>query len=186
MRRVVFKIHVSLDGYIRAAGTDPLGWMFRTYDDEMRAWEVELLRQAGAHVMGRVLYEEMAAYWPGSTEPWAAPMNEIPKVVFSRTLKRAPWRETHIADGEVVEEMARLKGEPGKDVLVHGGAAFVQSLAQAGLLDEYHFLVHPVVLGSGLPLFRKQPLSFALVDMRRFPGGAVLMSYRPGNGTGAR
>jgi len=179
MRKALLKIHVSLDGYIRATGADPLGWMFRTYDEELRAWEVDLLRQAGVHVMGRVLYEEMAAYWPGSTEPWAPPMNEIPKVVFSKSLKEAPWRESRIADGDLAGEMAALKDEPGRDILVHGGAAIVRSLARLGLLDEYRFLVHPVVLGGGLALFHEQPLDLALVDSRRFPGGTVLMAYRP-------
>ncbi len=178
MRKVVFKIHVSLDGYIRAEGADPLGWMFRTFDPEMQAWEVDLLWRAGVHVMGRLLYEEMAAYWPGSTEPWAPPMNGIPKVVFSKTLKQAPWRESHIAAGELAGEMARLREEPGKDILVHGGARFAQSLARLRLIDEYHFLVHPAVLGRGLALFR-EPLRLRLQDARRFPAGAVLMTYRP-------
>lgn len=178
MRKVVFKIHVSLDGYIRARGTDPMGWVFRTYDEELKAWEVALLWDAGVHIMGRALYEEMAAHWPGSSEPWAPPMNEIPKVVFSRTLNQAPWRETRIADGELGEEIARLKDEPGKDVLLHGGANFMQALARLRLVDEYRMLVHPVVLGAGLALF-KEPLDLALVGTRAFPGGVVLATYRP-------
>ena len=178
MRKVVLKIHVSLDGFIRAEGADPIGWVFRTYDDALKAWEVDLLWQAGIHVMGRALYEEMAAYWPGSSEPWAPPMNEIPKVVFSRTLRDAPWRETRIAGGDPGEEIARLTREPGRDILVHGGAAFVQSLARLRLIDEYRMLVHPVVLGSGLALF-KDAMDLTLVDTRAFPRGTVLMTYRP-------
>ena len=178
MRNAVLKIHVSLDGFIRDGAGDPMHWIFRTYDDQLRAWEVDTLWQAGVHVMGRGLYEEMAAYWPGSSEPYAPPMNEIPKVVFSRTLKGAAWRGTRVAGGDLAEEFARLKREPGKDILVHGGAALVQSLARLRLIDEYRLLVHPVVLAGDLALFR-ETMDLALIDTRSFPCGTVLMTYRP-------
>ena len=89
MRNVVLKMHVSLDGYVKATSGDVMGWIFRTYDNELKAWEVDLLWQAGTHIMGRRLYEEMVAYWPTSTEEFAPPMNEIPKVVFSKTMRQA-------------------------------------------------------------------------------------------------
>jgi dihydrofolate reductase len=124
--------------------------------------------------MGRVTYEAMAAHWPDSDEPHAPPMNEIPKVVFSRTLDEAPWGETRVPRGPLAEEVAALKGEPGKDVLLHGGAVITQALAREGLIDEYRMIVHPLVLGEGPPAIASR-----LVESRRFPAGAVALTYVP-------
>ncbi len=108
-------------------------------------------------------------------------MNEIPKVVFSKTLKEATWTDSRVASGDLADEVARLKREPGKNLLVHGGARLVQSLVKHGLIDEYRLLIHPVVLGSGLRLFpeREQPLNLRLVNSTRFDKGAVANVYRP-------
>ncbi len=84
MRGVILKMHTSLDGYARAATGDVVGWIFRSYDDELKTWEVDTLWRAGVH-MGRKVYQEVAEYWPTSTEAFAPPMNEIPKIVFSKT-----------------------------------------------------------------------------------------------------
>lgn len=176
MRRVVLKMHVSLDGYVRGPNGDGLGWIFRTSDDALKAWEVETLWRAGTHIMGRSLYEEMAAYWPTSDEEYAPPMNELPKVVFSRTLQRAGWNRTCVASGDLAMEIGRLRQEPGHDILAHGGARFAHALAELGLIDEYRLIVHPVVLSDGLRLFAK-PTDLTLVDSRAFPGGALLLTY---------
>ena len=171
-------MHVSLDGYIRAENNDNLSWIFNTYDDELKTWEVDLLWKAGLHVMGRNLYEEMAAYWPTSTEVYAAPMNEIPKAVFSRTLKTVDWKGTHIINGNVENEITLLKKEKGNDILLHGGAAFVHSLAKAGLIDEYNLIIHPVIHAGGLHLFSER-MNLKLMSARSFPAGAILLTYEP-------
>jgi dihydrofolate reductase len=131
--------------------------------------------------MGRNTYEEMAEVWPVSDDPYAAPMNEIPKVVFSRTLERAEWAGSRIARGDLVEEIAALRGEPGKDMLAWGGAAFAQSLSRLALVDEYRLILQPVALGDGLPLFKDltAPLQVELVEAQTYPTGAVLHVYRP-------
>ncbi|MCB9077624.1 MAG: dihydrofolate reductase [Anaerolineaceae bacterium] len=176
MRKVVLKIHVSLDGYIRGGDGDVMDWVFRTYDDELKAWEVDLLWQAGTHIIGRNLYEEMAGYWPTSTEEFAPPMNEIPKVVFSKTLKQTNWQKTHVVSGKLAEELDRLKQAPGQDILVHGGANFVQSLSKLNLIDEYRLIVHPVVLGGGLPLFAER-MDLDFLASQAFPAGAIALMY---------
>lgn len=176
MRKVILKMHVSLDGYIRAVDDDSMDWVFRTFDDQLKAWEVESLWQAGTHIMGRVLYREMADYWPTSTEEYAEPMNTIPKVVFSRTLQKADWNNTRIANGDTIEEIIRLKQESGGEILAHGGADFTQSLTKLGLIDEYRLIVHPVILSAGLPLFT-EPIDLHLLDSQAFPGGSMLMVY---------
>jgi dihydrofolate reductase len=139
------------------------------------------LWEAGVHAMGHATYREMAAHWPTSTEPWASPMNQIPKVVFSKTLKEASWGPTRILNGDLADEVARLKAEPGKDILAHGGARFAQSLTRLGLVDEYWLLVHPVALGAGLPMFKDlpKPVDLKLISVKAFAGGTVAKAYRP-------
>jgi dihydrofolate reductase len=171
---------MSLDGFIgRPKGE--LEWIFRNMDDESVAFGIGQLWEAGVHAMGGVTYRDMAAHWPTSTEPWAPPMNEIPKVVFSKTLKEVPWGPTRILSGDLVEEVARLKAEPGKDIVAHGGARFAQALARRGLVDEYWLLVHPVALGAGLPMFADlpKPVDLKLVSVKTFAGGTIAKTYRP-------
>jgi dihydrofolate reductase len=176
MSKVVLKIHVSIDGYIRGSEDDTLAWVFASLDDELKAWEIDMLWQIGTHVMGRNLYDDMAAHWPTSTEEFAPPMNEIPKVVFSKSLKQADGQGTRIASGDLAVEIARLKQESGKDILVHGGASLVHSLNKLGLIDEYRLIVHPVVLGAGLPLFT-EAVELKRQDVKVFPAGATVMIY---------
>ncbi len=168
---------VSIDGYVGTPDGD-VGWAFPNIDAEVTNWLVDGLRNAGTRIMGRVLYDEMAAHWPTSTEPYAAPMNEIPKVVFSKTLKRAVWQVTEVASSDLQEEVSRLKQVPGGYILAHGGSRFTQSLVRLGLIDEYQLLVHPVTLGSGLPLFAAQR-NLKLIDCKKFGTGAVALTYQP-------
>jgi dihydrofolate reductase len=98
--------------------------------------------------MGRVTYEEMAAHWPTSTDDYAAPMNEIPKVVFSKTLDKATWAESSIARGDLEDEIATLRRQPGGEIIAWGSASLAQSLSRAGLIDEYVLVIHPVAFGT--------------------------------------
>jgi dihydrofolate reductase len=175
MRPLILKMEISLDGFA-GASDGGLDWIFRTFDDELTRMEVELLGRAGVHAMGRVAYGDMAAHWPTSDEPFAPPMNDIPKVVFSRTLEDAPWGPVRIARGDLADEIAALKREPGGPILAHGGARFAQSLSRLGLVDEYRLTVHPDVLGSGLPVFC-DPAQLRLRGARTFPAGAVVLHY---------
>lgn len=139
------------------------------------------MRDFDIHLMGRNTYEEMAAFWPTSDDPYAGPMNNIPKVVFSSTLERADWPDSRIARGDLAEEIDRLKRVPGKDMIAWGGAAFAQSLTKLGLVDEYRLILQPVALGDGLPLFKElsAPLRLELVDAQTYDTGAALHVYRP-------
>jgi dihydrofolate reductase len=172
MRRLVLKISVSVDGFVGAVGGD-IDWIFPSLSEDATAWTLDTLSQADTHIMGRVTYEGMAAHWPTSTEVFAAPMNEIPKVVFSRTLTQADWGDTRVAGGDLAEEIAQLKQEAGRDIVAHGGAGFVQALSSLNLL------VHPVALGRGLPLFA-DPMKLSHSSTTVFSGGAVAQVYRPG------
>jgi dihydrofolate reductase len=125
-------------------------------------------------------YGQMAAYWPAATGDCAPPMNNIPKVVFSKRLPTAEWISSRIARGDLTEETTALKSESGGDIIAHGGATFVQALSRLRLIDEYRLVVLPVALGSGLPLFRDLagPLRLDLVEARRFPAGRPSTSTR--------
>jgi dihydrofolate reductase len=199
MRKLILKMNVSLDGFVGGVKGE-IDWIFKSQSDDAKAWIVDSLWQAGAHIMGSRTYADMAAYWPSSTDAIAPPMNQIPKVVFSRTGKMtttraledasrakpvgkegASWAEPRVAAGDLATEIGRLKGEPGKDIVAHGGASFARSLVASGLIDEYQLIVHPVALGRGLALFSElsRPLALTSVSTTRFSGGGMAHVLRP-------
>jgi len=176
MRRVVLIMSMSLDGYV----VGPWGHAGTSAEPpELKAWKLDRIGKAGTHIMGRTTYEEMASYWPTSGDPYAKPMNEIPKVVFSRTLEEAAWATTAIARGELAEEIDALRRQPGGEIVAWGGASFAQSLSRAGLIDEYALVIKPVAYGGGLPIFRDLPaaLELELLEARVFDGGVALHRY---------
>jgi len=132
MRKVILKMAVSVDGFVNGPKGE-LDWVFETMDAELTKWIVDTVWQAGVHIMGASTYKDMAAFWPNPSvqppehRPFAPPMNEIPKVVFSRTLKEASWKDSRIARGDLREEISRLKrrtlraiareGEPDRRIL---------------------------------------------------------------------
>lgn len=180
MRAVILQMGVSLDGYVAGPGGG-LDWGLPPEDEAVTAWKLDSVRRVGTHIMGRVTYEAMAAHWPTSTEAYAAEMNDIPKVVFSRTLPSADWPESRIARGDLAEEIDTLRHEPGGDIMAHGGAAFVQALSRQHLIDEYRLVIRAVALGRGLPLFKDltAPLPLTLVSAAPYPDGTVIQVYRP-------
>jgi dihydrofolate reductase len=182
MRSVVLMMSVSVDGYVAGpnghAGAIP-------EPAELSQWKLDRIRRAGTHIMGRVTYEEMAGFWPTSTDDYAAPMNEIPKVVFSRTLAEATWPESSIARGDLADEIAALRSQPGGEIIAWGGAGFAQALSRAGLVDEYVLVINPVVFGDGLPMFAGLPtaLRLELTEAKTF-GSTALHIYKPGDQAG--
>jgi dihydrofolate reductase len=182
MRKLVLQMGLSLDGLVARPGRHGgTGWGLPPEDPALKERKLEWLCDAGLHVMGRVTYEEMAEFWPRSDDAYAAPMNDIPKVVFSGTLERAEWADSRIARGDLADEIAELKRERGKDMIAWGGATFAQSLTRLGLVDEYRLVLQPVALGHGLPLFRDlaAPLRLELVDAQTYNTGAAPHVYRP-------
>ena len=209
MRELVLGMSITLDGFVAEPNGEPeADWILRGADST--AWIVERLRQAGAIAMGSRSYYTMAAFWPYADLPFAPPMNDTPKIVFSRGGLQADivtralaeaqqdrggerhrvtptaavlrsWAEPIVARGDLAEEVARLKAQPGAFINVLGGASLAQSLIAAGLVDEYRLIVHPVALGRGLPLFSAlpQPLPLRLVSRVSFNSGAVGEVYRP-------
>jgi dihydrofolate reductase len=166
MRRVIVEMTMSLDGFVAPArGAE--GHPAAPEAPALKQVKLDWLREAGTHLMGRVSYQEMAGHWPTSTDPYAARMNELPKVVFSQTLETAEWNDSRIARGDLSAEIAALKAEPGGDIIAWGGASFVQSLSRADLVDEYRLVINPVALGGGLPLFKDLPAPSSFASSRR-------------------
>jgi dihydrofolate reductase len=165
MASLVLKMSVSRDG--------STGWIAAGGSADALSWAVETVSNAGAHLIGAATYAGWAGYWPSASGPFAKPMNEIPKVVFSNSLTSADWGETMIAAGDLAEAITRLKQErSGGYLLAHGGARFARSLVETGLIDEYRLMIHPVVLGAGERLFLT-PLTIEPVSTTAFNGGGV-------------
>ena len=179
MREVVLYMSMSIDGYVASDREHP---GMAVADPEVKRWKLDQISRAGAHLMGRTSYQEMASYWPTSDDAYAAPMNDIPKVVFSRTLthEQATWPETRVARRALADEIAAIKAEPGGDAIVWGGATLAGALAAEDLIDEYRLFVQPLVLGEGLALFDRLPTSrhLTLVDSTAYPSGIVVQRYR--------
>jgi dihydrofolate reductase len=178
MRTVILQMSISIDG-VAAAPKEAGGLSPVPEDPELVAIKLEWLGQAGCHIMGRTTYEEMAGHWPYSDHPYAAPMNALPKVVFSSTLTEAPWATSRIARGDLAEEIRAVKDESGGDILAWGGAGFAQALIEANLIDEYRLVVNPVIAGGGLSIFRSfpGPIDLELILSQAFGTGAVLQVY---------
>lgn len=181
MRDVILYMSMSLDGFVGSDREHP--GIAIPEGVELKQWKLESISKAGAHLMGRVTYQEMASYWPQSEDPYAAPMNDIPKVVFSTTLRddEATWPVTRVARGDLTTEIAAVKAESGPDVIVWGGGRLAGALAAADLIDEYRLLVQPLVLGRGQALFDQLPDSrhLELVESKPFPSGILVQVYRP-------
>jgi dihydrofolate reductase len=182
MRKLILSMAMSLDGLVARPGRHGAGgWGLPPDDPALKKRKLDWMLDIGLHLMGRNTYEEMAEFWPTSDDAYAAPMNNIPKVVFSSTLKRAEWPNSRIARGDLAEEIAALKRETGKDMMAWGGAAFAQSLSRLRLVDEYRLILQPVALGEGHPMFRglAAPLRLKLVDAQSYNTGTALHVYRP-------
>jgi len=172
MASLVLKMSVSLDGYV-APPDGSSDWSAAGRSDDAREWSLETVSRAGTHLIGAATYAEWAVYWPTAAGPFARPMNEIPKIVFSNSLTSADWDGTTIVAGDLAEAITRLKREhSGGYLLAHGGTRFARSLVKTGLIDEYRLAVHPVVLGAGERIFQA-PLTLEPTSTTVFSRGAV-------------
>ena len=149
-----------------------------------RRYLSEAFPAAGAFLLGRLTYEIFAAYWPTVTDgedEIARALNSLPKYVASTTLNEAKWDGTTLIKGDVAEEVARLKEQPGRDILVVGSSGLAQTLMHHDLIDEYQLWLHPIVLGNGKRLFREDSPTTALrlVDSRIAGSGLVILTYEP-------
>ena len=181
MRKVTAGLFLSLDGVMKS----PEKWQLPYFNDEMGEAVGAAMDAADAMLLGRVTYQEFASYWSGISaeeEPFADYMNNTPKYVVSRTLEGPlEWNKSTLIKGNLVEEIARLKRQPGKDIGITGSVTLVQSLLEQDLLDELGLMIHPVVVGSGKRLFEEggDPKKPKLVESKTFSTGVVYLTYQP-------
>ncbi len=181
MRKVLVFNNVSLDGYFADEKGD-MSWA-HNQDPEWMEFTTENAKGQAEMLFGRITYDMMASWWPTPQAMQGMPgvaraMNEAPKVVFSRTLDKAPWQNTRLVKGDPVAEVRKMKAETGPGMLVMGSGTIVSQLTGAGLVDEYQLVLHPVVLGRGKTMFdvrEKTPL--ALLKTRVFKNGNVVLWY---------
>jgi dihydrofolate reductase len=188
MRKVVAAEYVTLDGVMTdPGGTGEIeqgGWSNPYFNDELATYQSEQLFASDALLLGRVTFEGFAAAWPMMEETegeFAVRMNTLPKFVASRSLNEPlPWNGT-LLKGDVADEVAKLKEEPGGDLLISGSGELVNTLHPRGLIDEYRLMVFPVTLGVGKHLFERGngTHTLKLSDVRRTSTGVALLTYEP-------
>ncbi|ACZ87126.1 dihydrofolate reductase family protein [Streptosporangium roseum] len=177
MRKIIAGLFMSLDGVVEA----PEKWHFPYLNEEMGAAVGSMQAQADTLLLGRVTYESFASVWPHQTGEMADRLNGIRKLVVSATLEKAEWTNSTVIGGNVVEELTRLKRQPGKDISVSGSITLTRALLHAGLIDDLHLLVHPIILGAGQRLFEDgtEQRKLVLADSATFGTGVVHLTYQP-------
>jgi dihydrofolate reductase len=189
MRKIKLQMQLSLDGFVCGPNGE-MDWMVWEWDDVLKNYVGHLTNSADTFLMGRATGEGMAVYWPtvaGNPESkeedkWMADkLNNLPKVVFSKTVTSINWTNVRVAN-DIVEEVKELKKEPGKDIMIYGGAGLVSSFIRENLIDEYHLFINPVVIGRGKTIFRdlRERMDLKLVQTTPSTSGIVILHYMPG------
>ena len=197
MRKLVLGMTVTADGFVCGPNGE-LDWFMRTRDGSVKDWIEKSLWEGGVHIMGRRTFEVMAPYWVTSSDQLAEPMNRLPKVVFSKsgfipkksygdtTGALSPYASTWVdatVASDLVTNITKLKQQQGGPILAHGGASFAQELVKYGLVDEYRFSIHPVVIGKGISMFATTPhlIDLQLISSTPFASGAIINVYATKN-----
>lgn len=181
MRRLIAAINMTIDGVCDHTAT--------TADDELLQHYNELLRNADTLIYGRITYQLMESYWPlivknptgnQPTDEFAILIDNISKIVFSRSLKNVDWRNATLVKGDIKEEVLKLKQQEGKSIVV-GSPSLIVAASQLDLIDEYQLCVHPVIAGKGLPLFKniRERKELTLIKTKAFNAGQILLYYKP-------
>lgn len=188
MRKIKLQMQLSLDGFV-CGPQDEMDWMVWDWDDVVKNYVAELTNSVDTFLLGRATGEGMAVYWPtvGSNpesrdeDRWMAErLNNLPKVVFSRTTTHINWTNVRVAN-DIVEEVRELKKEPGQDIMIYGGAGIVSSFICENLIDDYHLFINPVVIGRGKTIFAnvRQDVKLNLVKVTPSATGIVILHYVP-------
>jgi len=183
MRKVILSNLVTLDGFF-AGPNGELDWFI--VDEEFNEYANDLLGKIDAILFGRVTYQLMADYWPSPSATRDDPiiadkMNNLPKIVFSKTLQKVEWNNSRLVKENIAKEIMKLKQQPGMDMVIFGSGSIVSNFMQLGLIDEYRIIVNPVVLGNGKPLFKgiNDKHNLKLLKTKVLGSGAVILYYQP-------
>ena len=188
MRKIIVSERVTLDGFI-AGLQGEMDWMEEFFDEALANYESELQKTVDTTLFGRVTYQGFESHWPmvaldpaspkGLAE-YAQQLNDMRKIVFSKTLSHVEWNNSVLLHEIDSVEITKMKQEPGQDMVIYGSASIVQTLTNLGLVDRYHLLVFPIVLGSGKPLFQDilHKVKLSLVSAKTLPSGVVELFYQ--------
>lgn len=183
MRKLTAYNFITLNGYYKGPGGD-ISW--HQHGGEEEQFSVNSLEAHNVLVFGRVTYEMMASFWPTEDAMNMMPevakgMNDAEKIVFSNTLQKADWQNTRVIGGDIVAAMKKLKAEPGNDMTILGSGSIISQLADAGLIDGYQFMIDPIAIAGGTPIFSgiQHSLQLELINTRSFKSGVVLLEYQP-------
>ena len=176
MRKVILQMNMSLDGMI-AGPNGEMDWML--WNDELDKFAEEILDSSDTILLGRKTAKEFLDYWPEDKSEFARKINEYPKIVFSKTMTSIESKSTNVSiiNDNILEEVTKMKEQPGKNIVLYGGAGIVQSLAKLDLIDEYRLVLNPVVLGSGTPLFKNDKFKMKLLKTEMTKIGCVILYY---------
>jgi dihydrofolate reductase len=184
MRKLLVFNSVTLDGFFTDAKGD-MSWAHKN-DPEWNAFTADNAKGGGTLLFGRITYDMMVSFWPTPAAMEQMPdvansINNLPKVVFSRTLEKASWNNTRLVKSGLVEEVRKMKAESGDDMVIMGSGSIVSQLSQHGLIDEYQIVVNPIVLGEGRTMFEGigKRLPLKRTRTRTFENGNVLLCYGP-------
>lgn len=185
MRKLLVFNSVTIDGYFTDKNND-MSWAHRQQDPEWDEFVAGNAKSGGELLFGRVTYELMQSFWPTPVAAKQFPevaeqMNNLPKVVFSRTLDNVSWQNTRLIKGNLPEEVRKLKQEDGEQMVIMGSGSIISQLALEAVIDEYQIVVNPIALGAGRTMFEgiKEKLNLKLANSRAFKNGNVLLSYEP-------
>jgi dihydrofolate reductase len=187
MRKVKLSMQMTVNGYVGGPNGEN-DWMTWNPDDEFMEFLNSIYDSSDVILLGRKLADGFINFWKNTLDknpdnPLAKKIVDIQKVVFTKTLDKSTWNNTTLAKGDLAEEIANLKKQNGKDILVVGGAGFVSSLIKEGLIDEYHLIVNPTAMGNGMTIFNSldRIQKFSPIQAKLYSGGKIVLSYRPNN-----
>ncbi|WP_100013141.1 dihydrofolate reductase family protein [Lentibacillus sediminis] len=183
MRKVISQIMVSLDGFIEGSNQE-LDW--HVVNEEYFKYTEGLLSSVDTILFGRKTYQHMVDFWPTPIAAEKFPviaekMNQLSKVVFSKMLESVDWKDTRLINADISDAISELKQQDGMDMVILASSDLVFSLTEHKLIDEYHIIVNPVILGSGKPFFKEldQRIHLTLHKTKEFRSGNILLCYRP-------
>src|SRR5213594_729328 len=189
MRRVIVSNVMSLDGFVSGPNGELDWFVYAGFvkGTDFGEYARALISSVDGILLGRLTYEEFSSYWPTAKndDPVITErMNNLPKFVFSRSLKQVAWGNwgtAKLVKEDAATALSKMKQEPGRDMVVLGSFTLVSTLMEAGLIDEYQLLVYPVVLGKGKPEFKDMNARYSLnlIDVKQFKSGAVELVYQP-------
>ncbi len=179
MRKLFWQMNVTLDGFMEGPNRE-LDYTAHVVDEDFDRYATDMLKSIDAILLGRVTYQLFADYWPSAMGPDAERLNELPKMVFSRTLEKVEWNNSRLIRENVAEEVARLKQRPGKDLALFGSADLASTFIRLGVIDEYRIFITPVVLSGGTPLFKgiKDRIALKLLKATTWSSGVVALYYQ--------